>query len=92
MIGAEIVALVALVLGAGLGWRSLDRWSKARRERKKHDDAQEEKMRAEMRAALEAKGHAAIDEFLVLWDFRLSKEERRQLDKIREDRYVSEEP
>lgn len=90
MIGAEIVFLVALVLGAGIGYKSLDRWAKTRKEKRKHDEETENKMRAEMRAALESKGHAAIDEFLVLWDFRLSKEEKKQLEAIRDERTIAE--
>lgn len=90
MIGAEIVFLVAIVLGAGIGYKSLGRWSRTRKEKRKREEELEEKMRAEMRAALESKGHAAIDEFLVLWGFRLSKEEKKQLEAIRDERTIAE--
>ncbi len=91
MIGAEIVALVALLIGGGMGVQALWQWSKSRAARRAHDYALDERMRTEMRAAIEAKGHAPIDEFVALWGFRLSKQERAQLDKIREDRYLAEE-
>jgi hypothetical protein len=90
MIGAEIVALVAIIFASGFGLRLLTNFSKTRAAKRKHDEELDERMRKEMRAALEDKRHGAIDEFIVLWAFRLPKAERAQLEKIREDRYVSE--
>lgn len=90
MIGAEIVALVALVLGGVFGLRFLTVSAKSRAKKHEHDEAEHERMRKEMREALETGRHEPIDAFVVLWGSRLTKEEREQLDKVREDRYVSE--
>lgn len=90
MIGAEIVALIVIVLGTGLGFRALGGWGKSRALRRKHSEELGDKMRAEMRVALETKGHAAIDAFLVLWDFNLSKAEKEKLIAIRDDRVIEE--
>lgn len=88
MIGAEIVALVALVLGTGIGYRALDRWVKSRAHKRRHEEQEEEAMRADLRAALAKPGAAGINEFFALWAHRLSKEDKKRLEDVRDDRIV----
>jgi hypothetical protein len=90
VIGAEIVALVALLLGGAFGFRFLATSAKSRQKKREHDEIEHERMHKEMREALETGRHEPIDSFLVLWGSSLTKTEREQLEKIREDRYVSE--
>lgn len=90
MIGAEIIALVGLILAAGLGWGTVTAWTKRSRENHAKHEAQLELMYHDMREAVKAKGHEPIDEFVAVWGHLLSKEDRKQMDEIRTDRYNSD--
>lgn len=89
MIGAEILALVAMILGAGLGWRTLAARGVARREKRKEDAVEEADKHKEMREALAKPGAEPIDVFLALWEHKLTKEEKKHLEAIRDDRVIA---
>lgn len=90
MIGAEILALVAILFGGGYGSFFLFRSSKKRDALRKRETQKEDLLREDLREALRQKGHRAIDEFLALWGDKLTKDKRTEIERIREDRYVSD--
>ncbi|HYX21807.1 MAG TPA: hypothetical protein VFA98_13255 [Thermoanaerobaculia bacterium] len=90
MIGAEILALVAILFGGGYGSFLLFRSAKKRDALRKRAALQEDLLHDDLRAALGKTDHRAIDEFLALWGDKLSKERRAEIERIREDRYVSD--
>lgn len=90
MIGAEILALVSLIIGGGYGSFLLFRSAKKRDALRKRVALQEDLLHDDLRAALQKTDHRAIDEFLALWGDKLSKDKRAEIERIREDRYVSD--
>jgi len=93
LIGAEILALVALILGGSYGAVISFRWiavrGASRALKRGHDYAEEEQMHREMREALEKPGTEPIDAFLALWDAKLSKDQKKRLESIRDDRVIN---
>lgn len=90
MIGAEILAMVALFFGGTYGLVGMLRRAQTVRDKKKRLFEQETLMQSDLRTALHQKGHRAIDEFLVLWGDKLPKGKREEIEKVREDRYISD--
>lgn len=91
MIGAEILAMVAIVVGGAFGIRAISAWATSHKEHVDHALKQEELMRHAMHEALHAQGYEPIDEFLAEWGYALSKDEKKRLEEIRTSRFILDE-
>ncbi len=91
MIGAEILALVGILVGGVFGFRAVGAWAKAHKENTERRLLEEQEMRHAMHAALQAPGYEVIDIFLAEWGHALSKDERKRVEEIRTNRFLLDE-
>lgn len=83
MIGAEIIALVSIIIGVPTTWLW---WWRRRLEAV----ARERHMEAALDLAISRPGYQPLDVFLATWGHRLPKVQLEHVTKLREDRYITE--
>lgn len=85
MIGAEILALVAMLTGAGFSISFVVSRAKLAVALAQERERQLKMMREELHEALEFGTLQALDEFIVVWSHLMSKDELVRLDNLRND-------
>jgi|HubBroStandDraft_2_1064218.scaffolds.fasta_scaffold1218570_1 hypothetical protein len=88
MAAAEILALVALLFGGGMGVRALVSWLHRADAHDVERLRRDHQMRTDLRDALRSGDHRRLDDFLVMWGSEIDAPTLKHLEQRRDELYI----
>lgn len=88
MIAADLLAIIVVLGLLGLGGKSLFSALHSGEKKRHHKEAEQEKMREDLRAALASKDYRKLDDFMVVWANVVDPDVMKHIKERRDELYI----
>lgn len=92
MIAAELLALVGLLMGGGIGVTAILAWANGSSHRQRAEQAKADERARTLELALKSRDHRQLDDWLLVHGDEVSKDLRKHIELRRDELYIDSNP